>query len=130
MNIGAAARASGVSAKMIRYYESIGLMRPAGRSEAGYRQYAKGDADTLRFIRRARDFGFPMDDIRALVGLWRDEGRPSREVKRIALAHVAALTGKIADLTEMRDALSTLAGSCHGDQRPECPILADLQADH
>ncbi len=128
MNIGQAAAASGVSAKMIRYYESIGLVRPAARTQAGYRQYAAADVETLRFIRRARDFGFPIEHIRALVGLWQDRQRSSREVKRIAQTHVAELTRKIAELTAMRDALNGLAEACHGDQRPECPILADLGA--
>lgn len=130
MNIGAAAGASGVSAKMIRYYENVGLMRPAGRTGSGYRQYTEADVETLRFIRRARDFGFPMQDIRALVGLWQDASRPSREVKRIALGHVSDLSRRIAELAAMRDALARLAANCHGDQRPECPILADLAERH
>ena len=126
MNIGEAARASGVTAKMIRYYESIGLIPSAARSDAGYRRYGESDVATLRFIHRARRFGFPIEDIRSLVGLWLDGSRPSREVKRIAQAHVDELTARIAELTAMRDALGTLADRCHGDQQAECPILDDL----
>jgi MerR family transcriptional regulator, copper efflux regulator len=127
MNIGEAARASGVSAKMLRYYESIDLIPPAQRSSSGYRTYGAREVDTLRFIRRARDFGLPMDRVRLLVGLWRDRGRPSREVKDIALAQVSELEAKIAELSAMKDALAALAAACHGDDRPECPILADLE---
>ena len=126
MNIGEAAQASGVTAKMIRYYESIELIPPAGRSEAGYRTYTEGDLATLRFIRRARDFGVPMDRVKLLVGLWQDKARPSREVKAIALRQVADLEAKIAELTAMKDALSDLASACRGDNRPDCPILRDL----
>lgn len=128
MNIGQAARASGVSAKMIRYYESIGLIPAAERTAAGYRVYTEADVNTLRFIHRAREFGFPIERIRLLVSLWQG-GRPSREVKQVALAHVAELDHRIAELTAMRDALAHLAAACHGDHRPECPILRDL-ADH
>ncbi|MDR3534690.1 MAG: Cu(I)-responsive transcriptional regulator [Rhodopila sp.] len=126
MNIGEAARASGITAKMIRYYESVDLIPPAGRTEAGYRTYGERDVDTLRFIRRARDFGMPMDRVKLLVGLWQDKDRPSREVKAIALSQVAALEAKIAELTAMKDALAELARACHGDNRPDCPILSDL----
>ena len=126
MNIGEAARASGVSAKMLRYYESIGVIAPAGRTEAGYRVYGDSEVETLRFIRRARDFGIPMDRVKLLVGLWRDRTRPSREVKRIALQQVAALEAKISELTAMKDALAGLAVACRGDSRPDCPILRDL----
>jgi MerR family copper efflux transcriptional regulator len=127
MNIGEAAAASGISAKMLRYYESIDLIPPAGRTDAGYRTYAARDVDTLRFIRRARDFGLPMDRVKLLVGLWQDRTRPSREVKRIALAQVAELESRIAELTAMKDALAELAEACHGDERPDCPILRDLE---
>jgi MerR family transcriptional regulator, copper efflux regulator len=127
MNIGQAATASGVSAKMLRYYESIGLIPQAGRTESGYRIYADRDVDTLRFIRRARDFGLPMDRVKVLVGLWQDRTRPSREVKQIALLQVAELEAKISELTAMKDALSELANSCRGDDRPDCPILKDLE---
>lgn len=127
MNIGEAARASGVSAKMIRYYESIGLIPAAGRTEAGYRLYAPTDINTLRFIGRARNFGLSMQRIKLLVSLWQDRGRASRDVKRIALEHVADLRARIDELTAMADALQGLADTCHGDHRPECPILEDLQ---
>jgi MerR family copper efflux transcriptional regulator len=126
MNIGEAARDSGVTAKMIRYYEGIDLIPPAGRTGAGYRTYGERDVDTLRFIRRARDFGVPMDRVKLLVGLWQNKDRPSREVKAIALRQVADLEAKIAELTAMKDALADLARACHGDNRPDCPILRDL----
>lgn len=126
MNIGRASEGSGVSAKMIRYYESIGLVPRAGRSAAGYRRYAEADVNTLRFIHRAREFGFPIERIRELVALWQD-GRPSREVKKVALAHAAELDRRIAELASMRDALRDLADRCRGDHRPECPILRDLE---
>lgn len=128
MVIGEAAKASGVSAKMLRYYESVGLMPAAGRTQAGYRTYDAGDVETLRFIRRARDLGLSMPRIRLLVGLWHDRQRPSREVKRIALAHAAELRAKIAELTAMCATIEELADACHGDQRPDCPILRDLEA--
>jgi MerR family transcriptional regulator, copper efflux regulator len=127
MNIGQAAAASGVSAKMLRYYESIDLIPPASRTQAGYRTYSDRDVDTLRFIRRARDFGMPMDRVKLLVGLWQDNTRPSREVKQIALTQVAELEARIAELTAMKDALADLAQSCHGDDRPDCPILRDIE---
>jgi MerR family copper efflux transcriptional regulator len=126
MVIGEAARASGVSAKMVRYYEQIGLIPAAARTDAGYRLYSAADVDTLRFIRRARDLGLSIERIRVLVGLWQG-GRPSRDVKRVALAHVAELEARIAELAAMRGALQQLADACHGDARPECPILQDLQ---
>ncbi len=127
MNIGEAAKASGVSAKMLRYYESIGLVPQAGRTAAGYRTYGQREVDTLRFIRRARDFGIPMARVKVLVGLWQDKMRPSREVKRIALQQVAELEAKITELTAMKDALAGLAEACRGDSRPGCPILRDLE---
>ncbi len=126
MNIGDAAEASGVSAKMLRYYESIGLIPAAGRTASGYRTYGAPEVETLRFIRRARDFGIPMDRVKLLVGLWQDRSRPSREVKRIALQQVAELEAKITELTAMKDALAGLAQACRGDGRPDCPILRDL----
>ena len=125
MNIGEASKASGVSAKLIRYYESIGLIPKAGRSESGYRVYGDAEVNTLRFIHRARDFGMPIERIRRLVSLWR-HGQPSREVKRVALEHADDLQRKIAELTAMREALLELADACAGDQHPECPILRDL----
>ena len=126
MNIGEAAQASGVSAKMLRYYESIGLMQKADRSASGYRTYGDREVATLRFIRRARDFGIPMERVKLLVGLWQDQVRPSREVKRIALLQVAELEARITELCAMRDALAGLAQACRGDSRPDCPILTDL----
>lgn len=126
MNIGAAARASGVSAKMIRYYEDIGVVSPASRRANGYRAYTDADVHTLRFIKRARGLGFSVEQIRRLVALWRDPRRSSAEVKRIALAHIAELEFKIAELRSIAQALEHLAGHCRGDHRPECPILDGL----
>ena len=126
MNIGEAARASGVSAKMLRYYESIGLVPQAGRTVAGYRTYGDREVATLRFIRRARDFGIPMPRVKLLVGLWQDKTRPSRDVKAIALEQVAELEAEITALTAMKDALASLAHACRGDGHPDCPILDDL----
>ena len=128
MNIGKAAAASGVSAKMIRYYESINLLAAARRTDAGYRAYTDEDVHVLRFIRRARDLGFALADIGELLALWQDQGRASADVKGIALAHVAELERKIAQLQGMADTLRTLAEHCHGDARPDCPILTDLDA--
>jgi MerR family transcriptional regulator, copper efflux regulator len=126
MNIGDAARATGVSVKMIRYYEEIGLLPAAGRTEAGYRVYDDKALNRLRFVRRARSLGFAMPRIRVLLGLWHDRHRASSDVKQQALAHVAELDARIAELAAMRDTLSELAQACHGDDRPDCPILRDL----
>lgn len=126
MNIGEAAARSGVSAKMIRYYEEVGLIGKAQRTDSGYRTYGNTDIHSLRFIKRARDLGFPVERIRELLRLWTDQSRTSHEVKDIALAHVAELDADIARLTELRDALRRLANKCHGDDRPQCPILEDL----
>ncbi len=126
MVIGEAARASGVSAKMVRYYEQIRLIPAASRTEGGYRVYSGADVETLRFIRRARDLGLSIERIRVLVGLWQG-GRPSREVKRVALAHVAELEARIAELSAMRGTLQQLADACAGDDGVACPILEDLQ---
>ena len=127
MNIGEAAKASGVNAKLIRYYESIGLIPQAGRTAAGYRVYAEPEVRILRFIRRARTLGFGIERIQALVGLWRDKHRASAEVKRIALDHVEELEAKIAEMRAMADTLRDLADACHGDDRPDCPIQRDLE---
>jgi MerR family copper efflux transcriptional regulator len=126
INISAAAQASGVSAKMIRHYESLGLVAGVRRSEAGYRLYDAATVHNLRFIRRARDLGFETREIAGLLQLWRNKRRSSAEVKRIALQHVAALDARIAALQSMQRTLSHLAHGCHGDERPECPILDDL----
>jgi len=126
MNIGEAATFSGVSAKMIRYYEQIGLIPPAARSEAGYRHYSAQDAHSLRFIRRARDLGFSVEQIGELLVLWRDRERASADVKAVALSHVAGLKAKIAELQAMVQTLEHLAEHCHGNDRPDCPIIADL----
>lgn len=126
MNIGTAARASGVPAKTIRYYEEIGLIRPAGRSDGNYRVYGDLEVETLRFIRRARGLGFSVDEVAELLDLWRDRGRNSRQVKALANRHLADIDGKIAGLKTMRDSLNELIERCHGDSRPDCPILADL----
>ncbi|HTD04141.1 Cu(I)-responsive transcriptional regulator [Undibacterium sp.] len=126
MNIGEAASASGVSAKMIRHYESIGLIRQSLRSEAGYRLYTEKDLHTLRFVKRSRSLGFSLEQIRDLLSLWQDSGRASSDVKSIAQAHVLDLNRRIQELSEMRDTLRHLAAACAGDQRPDCPILQDL----
>jgi MerR family copper efflux transcriptional regulator len=126
MTIGEAARQSGVSAKMIRYYESIGLLAPAARSDAGYRSYGDSDVHSLRFIRRARDLGFTVEQMGDLLALWKDRSRASAEVKKIALDHVAILERKVAELQAMAGTLKHLAAHCHGDGRPDCPILEDL----
>lgn len=126
MNIGEAAGASGVSAKMIRHYESIGLIKASLRSEAGYRTYHEKDLHTLRFIKRGRDLGFSLEQIRDLLSLWQDAGRASGDVKAIAQAHVLDLERRIQELSAMRDTLQHLAAACVGDQRPDCPILQDL----
>jgi MerR family copper efflux transcriptional regulator len=128
MNIGEAAAASGVSAKMIRHYESINLIKESRRSDSGYRKYGENDLHTLRFIKRARTLGFSLDQIRNLLCLWQDSERASADVKAIAQAHVEDLNKRILELTEMRDTISHLAHSCAGDNRPECPILHGLES--
>ena len=130
MNIGQAAEQSGVSAKMIRHYESIGLVDRARRTDGGYRIYDGNDIHTLRFIRRARDLGFSMKEIAQLLGLWRNRRRASSDVRRVAQQHISELDRKIEELQAMRRTLSTLVESCHGDRRPDCPILDDLAGDH
>ncbi len=125
-NIGEAAQLSGVSAKMIRHYESIGLIPPAGRTFAGYRIYSDADVHRLGFIHRARRLGFPMKQIELLLGLWDDRSRTSAEVKKLAQAHVDELTARISEMQAMQRTLQDLARRCHGDDRPDCPILDDL----
>jgi MerR family transcriptional regulator, copper efflux regulator len=129
MNIGEAARHSGVSAKMIRHYESLGLVPGVQRTEAGYRQYDDETLHTLRFIRRSRELGFDMREIDALLQLWRNKRRSSAEVKRIAAAHVADLQRRIDALKSMQRTLQHLAHCCAGDGRPDCPILDDLAGE-
>ena len=126
MNIGQAADASGVSAKMIRYHERTGLIDPAERTASGYRVYTDRDVHTLRFIRRARDLAFSVEQIQTLLGLWAKRSRASAEVKAIALEHVDRLCHKVAELQAMIETLNDLARKCSDDQRPDCPILRDL----
>ncbi len=128
MNIVQAARHSGLSAKMIRYYESIGLLRPAGRSDSGYRRYGEQDLHVLAFIKRSRDLGFSLEEVGKLLALWQDRERASADVKALALAHVDELNRKIAELSALRDTLSDLVQHCQGDHRPDCPILRDLES--
>ena len=127
MNISKAAKSSGISAKMIRYYEQIGLIPDAKRNDSGYRTYTEADIHTLGFIRRARDLGFTVKQIKGLLALWHDRGRASSEVKAVALAHIEDLKTKIEELQKMMGTLSHLVENCHGDERPDCPILDGLQ---
>ncbi len=126
MRIGEAAERTGIPAKTIRFYEQIGLMSPAERLENRYRSYTQRDLQTLPFIRRARNLGFSVKEVSELLRLYRDRNRTSRDVKRLALAHVAELDRKIAELAALRDTIAELARRCHGDQRPECPILKEF----
>ncbi len=128
MQIGSVAEKSGISAKAIRYYESIGLIAAAHRSHSGYRVYGERDVQTLRFIQRARGLGFSVGDVGNLLTLWRDTERHSAQVKALAANHVAEIDRKIAELRGMRDTLTYLMERCHGDTRPDCPILDDLAA--
>lgn len=130
MNIGEASAASGVSAKMIRYYESVGLISNALRTSAGYRVYCDDDVHTLRFIRRSRDLGFSVEQMGDLLKLWSDRSRASGDVKRIALEHIAELERKMRELRDMTKTLRHLADHCHGDGRPHCPIIEDLSNGH
>lgn len=125
-NIGQAAKASGLSSKMIRHYESVGLLPAASRTFSGYRQYSEKDLHTLRFIRQSRDLGFSIKQISALLSLWQDPHRPSSKVKALAKAHVEALNQKIQSLMSIKSELQKLVHCCHGDDRPECPILERL----
>ena len=129
MNIGQASSATGVSAKMIRHYEQLGLLPEAGRTDAGYRQFALKEVHTLRFIRRARDLGFSLSEIAELVGLWQNRRRSSRRVKALAEAHINELELKAAHLLAMKSALEHLVQCCNGDDRPACPILDGLAGD-
>ena len=126
MNIGEAASTSGVSAKMIRHYEGLALLPPARRTAAGYRQYGQSDVHTLRFIRHSRDLGFSLAEIAELLSLWQNRRRPSRQVKALAEAHIRELERKAAELLAMKATLEHLVHCCHGDDRPECPILEGL----
>lgn len=128
MNIGQASRASGVTTKMIRYYDEIGLVRPASRTDSNYREYEPRQINELRFIKRARSLGFSMEEITLLLSLWRDRSRPSREVKAIADRHLADLDARIAEMQAMAETLRHLSHCCAGDDRPDCPILQDLTA--
>lgn len=129
MNISQAAERSGVPAKTIRYYEEIGLIPPAERTASGYRQYGPKDVETLRFINRARSLGFSVPDVQALLELWRDRQRASRDVRAMAERHLDVIEQKIAELQTMRHTLTDLIGRCHGDDRPDCPILKGLAGD-
>lgn len=126
MNIGQAAQRSGVSAKMVRHYESLGLLPKIARTDSGYRQYSEADVHTLRFIKRSRDLGFSMAEIGELVGLWQNRRRSSANVRRVAQKHAQDLGQRIAAMQEMQRTLQHLIHCCHGDERPECPILEDL----
>lgn len=126
MNIGEAAKASGVNAKLIRHYESIGIIPKASRSDAGYRMYSDADVNILSFVKRARSLGFSMKEIKKLVSLWRNKSRSSSDVKNLALTHVKDMEQKISELEVMVRTLKHLAKSCHGDSRPDCPIIDSL----
>ncbi|AIZ35489.1 MULTISPECIES: Cu(I)-responsive transcriptional regulator [Pseudomonas] len=126
MNIGQAARRTGLSAKMIRYYESIGLLKPALRSDSGYRLYQQDDLHSLNFIKRSRDLGFSLDEVARLLALWQDRQRASADVKALATQHIEDLNRRIEEMVSLRDTLSELVAHCHGDDRPDCPILQGL----
>ncbi|TLX52992.1 Cu(I)-responsive transcriptional regulator [Stutzerimonas nosocomialis] len=128
MNIGQAATRSGLSAKMIRYYESIGLIAPAGRNANGYRRYGDDDLHRLAFIKRSRDLGFSLEEVSRLLTLWQDRQRASADVKALAATHIDDLNRRIAELVGLRDTLQELVDHCHGDGRPDCPILKDLES--
>lgn len=126
MNIGQVAKRSGVSAKTIRYYESVNLIPMAVRCDNGYRDYSDNDVETLRFIKRSRNLGFSVDDVASLLDLWVDKQRASADVKAVAMKHIANVEGRIQELESIRDTLKNLTQCCHGDDRPDCPILEGL----
>ena len=128
MNIGQAAKHSGLSAKMIRYYEATGLLKPAHRSDSGYRLYSDEDLHTLAFIKRSRDLGFSLEEVGKLLTLWEDRQRASADVKALARQHIDELNHKIRELGQLRDTLQDLMEHCQGDHRPDCPILKELAA--
>ena len=128
MNIGAAATATGVNAKMIRHYEAIGLLAPPARKENSYRDYGELEVHELRFIKRARKLGFSIAEIGRLLALWRDKKRPSRDVRRVAATHLAELERRIVEMSALAATLHHLVHACHGDDRPDCPILDDFAA--
>ena len=130
MNIGQVSKASGISAKMIRYYETIDLVPQAGRTEGGYRDYSPGDIHRLRFIRRARDLGFSFEQVRELLKLWSDKRRSSSNVKKVALEHITELELRAAQLEDMIRTLKHLADACEGNHRPDCPIIDELESGH
>jgi Cu(I)-responsive transcriptional regulator len=129
VNIGEAARLSGVSAKMVRHYEGLGLLGRVARTDSGYRQYSEADVHTLRFIKRARDLGFSMEEIGELVSLWQNRRRASASVRKVAQKHADDLAQRIAQMQEMQRTLQHLIHCCHGDERPECPILEHMSSD-
>ncbi len=129
LNIGQAAEASGISAKMIRHYEDVGLVPPASRTFSGYRTYNHRDVHMLRFIKHSRDLGFPIKQIKDLLSLWHDQNRPSSKVKSMAMEHIEILNKKIQELNAMKSELTRLVSCCHGDTRPDCPILDNLAQD-
>lgn len=130
MNIGQAAESAGINAKMIRYYESIGLISQANRTDAGYRQYTEKDIQTLRFIKRSRELGFSIERIRTLLSLWEDRGRKSGDVKKLARQYIEELDQDILKLQSVRDQLKHLSDCCQGNNRPDCPIIEDLAAEY
>ncbi|MFY3384320.1 Cu(I)-responsive transcriptional regulator [Paracidovorax sp. MALMAid1276] len=130
VSIGVAARRAGISARMVRHYESLGLLSGVARTDSGYRQYTEADVHALHFIRRSRDLGFSMDEIAELLGLWHDRRRASSQVKRIAQQHIDDLSERIAQMQAMQRSLQTLVACCQGNDRPDCPILDDLAAGH
>jgi Cu(I)-responsive transcriptional regulator len=129
MKIGSLARTTGIPAKTIRYYESVGLLAPPPRSDGNYRVYGAGDVATLRFVQRARRLGFSIKEVESLVALWHDRQRASADVRSLAATHLAAIEEKLHELREMRDTLRHLVDRCHGDARPDCPIIDELATE-